>query len=191
MATLGAEARLARVRAAGALRGDPARREAVPQLRQRGRRVLLYALFGHPQLGEPLDRSKLRKRFKAALVAADVRDVRFHDFRHTFGTRMAAAGVAIRTLQEWLGHRDLHTTQIYADYQPSTREADLVDDAFRRDEPAVAHDVGAISQASRPRTGGPLGAGRAETSRRPGRWMTAIPPPRRTAERGARQPGRA
>ena len=56
---------------------------------------------------------------------------RFHDLRHTFGTRMAAAGVPMRTLQEWLGHRDFATTLIYADYQPSAREADLVDEAFR------------------------------------------------------------
>ena len=27
----------------------------------------------------------------------------FHDLRHTFGTRMAAAGVPMRTLQEWMG----------------------------------------------------------------------------------------
>ena len=73
----------------------------------------------------------LLKRFKAALVAAEVREGRFHDLRHTFGTRMAAAGVPMRTLQEWLGHRDFATTLIYADYQPSAREADLVDSAFR------------------------------------------------------------
>jgi hypothetical protein len=40
----------------------------------------------------------------------------------------------MRTLQEWLGHRDFATTLIYADYQPSSREADLVDDAFRGTE---------------------------------------------------------
>lgn len=45
---------------------------------------------------------------------------------------MAAAGVPMRTLQEWLGHRDFATTLIYADYQPSAHEADLVDHAFRR-----------------------------------------------------------
>ena len=49
----------------------------------------------------------------------------------TFDTRMAAAGVPMRTLQEWLGHRDFATTLIYADYQPCAREADLVDDSFR------------------------------------------------------------
>jgi site-specific recombinase XerD len=59
-----------------------------------------------------------------------VRPVRFHDLRHTFGTRMAAAGVPMRTLQEWMGHRDFKTTLIYADYAPSEREADLVEAAF-------------------------------------------------------------
>jgi hypothetical protein len=31
---------------------------------------------------------------------------------------MAAAGVPMRTPQEWMGHRDLRTTLIYADYAP-------------------------------------------------------------------------
>ena len=61
-----------------------------------------------------------------------MRAVRFHDLRHTFGTRMAAAGVPMRTLQEWMGHRDLSTTQRYADYAPSSREAEMVAAAFAR-----------------------------------------------------------
>jgi len=89
-------------------------------------------VFAHPHTGKPIDRSKLLKRHKAALRRAAVRDVRFHDLRHTFGTRMAAAGVPMRTLQEWMGHRDFATTLIYADYAPSEHEADLVDAAFRR-----------------------------------------------------------
>jgi integrase len=36
----------------------------------------------------------------------------------------------MRTLQEWMGHRDIKTTQIYADYAPAANEADLVDAAF-------------------------------------------------------------
>jgi integrase len=78
-------------------------------------------VFGHPHTGRPLDRSRTLKRFKAALARGGVREIRFHDLRHTFGTRMAAAGVPIRTLQEWMGHRDCKTTLIYADYAPAGR----------------------------------------------------------------------
>jgi len=87
-------------------------------------------VFPHPLTGGYLDRSKLLKRFKAALRRAGVREVRFHDLRHTFGTRMAGAGVAMRTLQEWMGHRDFKTTLIYADYSPNAGEAQLVERAF-------------------------------------------------------------
>jgi integrase len=90
-------------------------------------------VFCHPQTGAPLDASKIRKRFKEALERAGVRQIRFHDLRHTFGTRCAAAGVPLRTLQEWLGHRDFKTTLIYADYAPSPHEAELVKRAFTRD----------------------------------------------------------
>ena len=87
-------------------------------------------VFPHPETGRPLERSRLLKRFKGSLARARVREVRFHDLRHTFGTRMAAAGVPLRTLQEWMGHRDFKTTLIYADYQPSPHEAAFVEKAF-------------------------------------------------------------
>jgi hypothetical protein len=44
---------------------------------------------------------------------------------------MAAAGVPLRTLQEWMGHRDFKTTLIYADYAPSDHESEMVERAFR------------------------------------------------------------
>lgn len=87
-------------------------------------------VFGHPHTGGPLDRSQVSKRFKSALKRAGVREVRFHDLRHTFGTRCAANGVAMRTIQEWMGHRDIKTTQIYADYAPDASELDLINAAF-------------------------------------------------------------
>jgi integrase len=97
-------------------------------------------VFAHPLTGKPLDRSKLLKRFKKALRCAGVREVRFHDMRHTFGTRMAAAGVPMRTLQEWMGHRDFKTTLIYADYAPDAHEAELVERAFRASPSYAALD---------------------------------------------------
>jgi integrase len=88
-------------------------------------------VFAHPYTGRPLERAQVLRVFKNALKAAalDQRHV-FHDLRHTFGTRMAAAGVPLRTLQEWMGHRDYKTTAIYADYAPSAHERELVERAF-------------------------------------------------------------
>ena len=87
-------------------------------------------VLAHPHTGRPLDRVRLLTHFKAALVRADVRPVRIHDLRHTFATTMAANGTPLRTLQEWMGHLDARTTQIYADYLPGEHEAAMVDAAF-------------------------------------------------------------
>jgi integrase len=82
-------------------------------------------VFAHPQRGTVLDPSRLRKRFKSAARRANLRDVRFHDLRHTFGTRMAAAGAPLRAIQEWMGHSDHRTTLIYADYAPDPSQGAL------------------------------------------------------------------
>ena len=84
-----------------------------------------------PQSGRPLDRSKLIRRFKQATAQAEVPPITFHESRHTFGTRMAAAGVPLRTIQHWMGHADAKTTEMYAHYQPSGIEASMIDVAFR------------------------------------------------------------
>ncbi len=88
-------------------------------------------VFGHPLTGEPLNHAPLLRRFQKALKTAGVRRIRFHDLRHTFGTRMAASPeVSMRRIQEWMGHRDYRTTLIYADYEPGEDESGMVDAAF-------------------------------------------------------------
>jgi integrase len=80
-------------------------------------------VFPHPERGVVLDPAKLRRRFQDAARRAGLRPVRFHDLRHTFGTRMAAAGAPLRWIQEWLGHSDYRTTLLYADYAPDLSQA--------------------------------------------------------------------
>lgn len=95
-------------------------------------------VFAHPQLGSPLDPSKVTRRFKAACKEAGVRQVRFHDLRHTFATRLAASGQPLRAIQEFLGHADIKTTQIYAHYAPSAHEVQMVNEAFASPLPEAA-----------------------------------------------------
>ena len=51
---------------------------------------------------------------------------RIHDLRHTFATRLAASGQPLRSIQEFLGHADSKTTQVYAHYAPSAHEVAMV-----------------------------------------------------------------
>jgi len=98
-------------------------------------------VFADPRHGGPLDKAAVLRRLRKSLRAAGLDEAhRFHDLRHTFGTAMAAAGVPMRTLQEWMGHRDIETTQRYADYAPRARDAELVAAAFARGvpDPSVA-----------------------------------------------------
>jgi integrase len=101
-------------------------------------------VFAHPVLGTPLDGRKVTKRFQQACRDAGVRVVRFHDLRHTFATRLAASGQPLRSIQEFLGHADSKTTQVYAHYAPSAHEVRMVNEAFAREAPTelVVHDGG-------------------------------------------------
>jgi integrase len=89
--------------------------------------------------GSYLDPSAVSKRYRAALERAGLRRLRFHDLRHTFGTRMIA-NADIRRVQEWMGHADVATTMKYLHYVERPDEAALVAEAFAL-EPAPPSDV--------------------------------------------------
>lgn len=88
------------------------------------------------ETGGYLDGSALRRRYREALTRAGLRRLRFHDLRHTFGTRMIAKA-DIRRVQEWMGHADIQTTMRYLHYAPRSEDAELVAEAFRLESPAV------------------------------------------------------
>jgi integrase len=88
--------------------------------------------------GGYLDDSALRRRYKVAQAKAGLRPLRFHDLRHTFGTH-AIRAVDPRELQEWMGHADFSTTEIYLSYRPST-------DAAQRLGRVLGQDVRAPSR---------------------------------------------
>jgi integrase len=75
---------------------------------------------------------KLRDRYKAALKKAGLRELRFHDLRHTFGSH-AIRTADSREVMEWMGHQDLATTQRYLQFKPRQDAARRISAAFREE----------------------------------------------------------
>ena len=116
-------------------------------------------------LGGYLDDSALRRRYKTARDNAGLRPLRFHDLRHTFGTH-AIRTADPRELQEWMGHADFSTTEIYLSYKPREDAARRLAEAFedprrRRDSGrrSAGTRTGRRSKTSAPRTGAAAGNG--------------------------------
>jgi integrase len=89
------------------------------------------------ETGEFLDGSALRRRYYAAQELAGIKRLRFHDLRHTFGTRMIAVADIVR-VKEWMGHADIETTMRYLHFAPRPEDAALVARAFRLEQGPAA-----------------------------------------------------
>ncbi len=81
------------------------------------------------ETGEHLDGSALRRRYNAAQKRAELRPLRFHDLRHTFGSLAITRGSTVQ-VQHWMGHADARTTARYTHYKSRADEARLLAQAF-------------------------------------------------------------
>lgn len=78
-------------------------------------------LVCHPT-GQAVSYRWVQERVRQWGEAAGVSGVSPHRLRHTFATRLINLGVPVTTLQRLLGHRDLGTTQRYAQVMDVTAE---------------------------------------------------------------------
>lgn len=62
----------------------------------------------------PVSVEGVKSAWRRAIAAADVRDFRFHDMRHTAATRLVRAAGNLKLAQQLLGHADIATTARYA-----------------------------------------------------------------------------
>jgi len=79
------------------------------------------ALLCHPS-GQGVSYRWVQERVRQWGEEIGVVGVSPHRFRHTFATRLINLGVPVTTLQRLLGHRDLGTTQRYAQVMDPTAE---------------------------------------------------------------------
>ncbi len=81
-------------------------------------------------VGEHIEDSALRRRFYAALEAAGLKHVRFHDLRHSFGT-LAVQVFPLTDVKAYMGHADIATTMIYVHHVPQVDAAEKLSAALR------------------------------------------------------------
>ena len=100
-------------------------------------------------VGEHLNGWNLRRHYDAALKAASLRPVRFHDLRHCFGS-VAVRAFPLSDVQAMLGHAHITTTMRYVHHRPGADDAARLSSAFRGDvtAPLVSSDAEVASGSS-------------------------------------------
>ena len=68
-------------------------------------------VFVNHERGKPF--VEIKRAFNGACKRAEIKDLRFHDLRHTFASRLARNGVDLNTVKELMGHASITTTQRY------------------------------------------------------------------------------
>jgi len=69
---------------------------------------------GMATASRPRDESGVQKAFRKALDESGVnKAASVHTLRHSWATHLLEAGVNLRLIQEWLGHKSLTTTALY------------------------------------------------------------------------------
>jgi integrase len=86
--------------------------------------------------GAYLDASALRRRYKKAQARAGLRELRFHDLRHVFGSLMINHA-SIVEVQEWMGHADIDTTRRYLHYKSKAGRARELERVFATKQPPI------------------------------------------------------
>ena len=68
--------------------------------------------------GKPLTLWQLPERLWSACRRAGLREIRWHDLRHSFASQLVSAGVPLRQVQDWLGHSTITMTMRYSHLAP-------------------------------------------------------------------------
>lgn len=91
----------------------PMSRTLFELLDRKPRHIRSPYVFTNPQTGTCYDRFD-NTTWRATVRRAGIENFRWHDLRHTFGSRLAQAGVPILAIRELMGHSRISVTMGYA-----------------------------------------------------------------------------
>jgi len=69
--------------------------------------------YADPKTGEKRHLKYFRRAFENACRRANIKELTFHDLRHTFASRLVRSGVDLITVKDLLGHYSVKTTERY------------------------------------------------------------------------------
>ena len=132
-----------------ARRNVPLTDTAVEVLQRRMKAAPANYIFTHrDDDNRPL--GSIQKPHNAAIAKAKITPrFRIYDLRHTFGSRLAMAGVDLSTLKELMGHSHISTTMRYVHPTPEHKQDAIRKlEAFNREQATHAENNGGYPQKS-------------------------------------------
>jgi len=103
--------------------------------------------------GTPMGWHYAHKHLHRIMLAAGVKPVQWHAFRHTFASQLASAGVPLTVVKELLGHSDIQMTMRYAHFAPSLYDSavDVLDGLGKTEKESFGQHLGNTAKIESPK----------------------------------------
>jgi len=86
--------------------------------------------------GRPYSKWQLHERLWGTARRAGLREIRWHDLRHSFASQLVMAGVPLPQVQQWMGHSTIGMTMRYSHLSPAAGAAHIRALESKRTAPA-------------------------------------------------------
>ncbi len=89
--------------------------------------------------GRPVE--EIKTSFHSSCRRASIKNLRFHDLRHTFATRLVLSGIDLATVSKLLGHSTIHMTMRYSHPTPEALKSAVSALDSQKSEKSVSNYV--------------------------------------------------